>query len=120
MPRFPLLPGPVNGGDITVHVAGVEPEWIASQTTWTHYRSGYPWQISGAKGALDRTAPTVSRTLNYMEVGSWLHFDVTTLVQQGYTSFILYASFAGVNKNMYFPSERVLGYEQALTTHDRV
>ena len=41
----------VNGGDITVHVAGVEPEWIASQTTWTHYRSGYPWQIPGAKGS---------------------------------------------------------------------
>lgn len=54
----------VYGGDVTVHVAGLKPEWVASQTTWTHYRSGYPWQISGAKEA-------IQNKLNKLPGWSW-------------------------------------------------
>ncbi len=94
----------VNGGDITVHLAGIERDWQAAQTTWTADGTGNPWQIAGAKGELDRTEPTDSKTLIDTEEGNWLRFDVGDLIQKGYDSFILYAEHEGVNKAVIFPS----------------
>ena len=37
-------------------------------------------------------------------MGTWLHFDVTDLLQQGYTRYVLYGEHLGVNKAIYFPS----------------
>ncbi|MCP4164774.1 MAG: hypothetical protein GY759_02635 [Chloroflexi bacterium] len=45
-----------------------------------------------------------SKLVDHTDIGSWLTFDVTKLVQQGYTSFILYGEHEGVNKAIYFPS----------------
>jgi len=94
----------VNGGTMTVRVAGLKPDWEASTATWLRPKTGANWQVAGAKGANDRTAVVASRLVDYREVGAWLEFDVTTLVQQGYRSFILYGAHAGVNKAIYFPS----------------
>ncbi len=91
-------------GDTEVHVAGLKPDWNATTATWLQAKSGSSWQLAGAKGANDRTAPVDSKLVNYTEVGSWLSFDVTTLVQAGTTSFILYGEHLGVNKAIYFPS----------------
>ncbi len=94
----------VSGGGATVHVAGIKPDWDAATATWLQAQSGSSWQTAGAKGVNDRTAPVDSRLVDYTEVGSWLHFNVTELVQLGYTSFILYGEHEGVNKAIYFPS----------------
>lgn len=94
----------VNGGATTVHVAGVKPDWDAAQTTWLQYLTGHNWQIAGAKGENDRTAPGHSLVVDYTDVGKWLEFEVTELVRQGYISFILYGEHEGVNKAIYFPS----------------
>ena len=95
----------VNGGATTVHVAGVKPGWDAAIATWIEAQSGSNWQIPGAKGANDRTDPVDSLYVDYTDVGTWLEFDVTDLVQMGYTSFILYGEHEGVNKAIYFPSD---------------
>ncbi len=72
--------------------------------TWSQAQTGSPWQTAGAQGALDRTDPVDSKLVDYTDIGSWLTFDVTELVRQGYTSFILYGEYEGVNKAIYFPS----------------
>lgn len=94
----------VNGGDMTVHVAGVKQDWDAPQTTWMQYQTGNNWQIAGAKGTDDRSAPEHSMVVDYTDVGKWLVFDVSQLAMEGYTSFILYGEHEGVNKSIYFPS----------------
>ena len=94
----------VNGGDTNVHLAAIKPDWNPSVATWLLAKSGSNWQTPGAKGASDRTESTFSRVVNYTEVGTWLYFDVTDLLQQGYTSYILYGEYLGVNKAIYFPS----------------
>ena len=94
----------VNGGTTTVHVAGLKPNWDASTATWLRPKTGVAWQAAGAKGANDRTEPGASRLVDYTEVGTWLVFDVTALVKEGYTAFILYGEHQGVNKAVYFPS----------------
>ncbi len=94
----------VNGGTTTVHVAGLKPDWEASTATWLQSKAGASWQAAGAKGANDRTVPGVSRLVDYTEVGTWLVFDVTSLVKEGYTEFILYGEHQGVNKAIYFSS----------------
>lgn len=94
----------VSGGATTVHVAGIKPDWDASTATWLQAQSGSIWQTPGAKGANDRTDAADSLYVDYTDVGSWLTFDVTALVQQGYISFILYGEHEGVNKAIYFPA----------------
>jgi hypothetical protein len=94
----------VSSGETKVHAAGLLPDWEASTATWLRPKTGANWQAAGAKGANDRTAPMDSLLVSYTEVGTWLEFDVTELVQAGTTSFILYGEHQGVNKAIYFPS----------------
>ncbi|MCP4127466.1 MAG: hypothetical protein GY753_10430, partial [Gammaproteobacteria bacterium] len=81
-----------------VHVAGISPDWDAATATWSQAQSGSSWQTAGAQGALDRTDSVDSKLVNYTDIGTWLHFDVTDLVSADYTSFILYGEHEGVNK----------------------
>ncbi len=87
-----------------VHVAGISPDWDTATATWSQAQTGSPWQTAGAQGGLDRTDSVDSKLVDYTDIGSWLHFDVTDLVSAGYTSFILYGEHEGVNKAIYFPS----------------
>ena len=75
-----------------------------NETTWVNYSSGQYWQATGAKGTEDRGLHSNVRTVNYSEVGTWLSFDVTDLAQQGVYEFLLFGSYAGVNKDIQFPS----------------
>jgi len=94
----------VNGGDVLAHIAGLSKDWVPSETTWVQYKTGSNWQTAGAKGADDRWFPSQSRTINYLEVGSWISFDVSDMVRQGVYDFILYPSSLGVNKDVQFAS----------------
>lgn len=95
----------VNAGDMTVYVSGPQRPWLAPQTTWVAYSNGQFWQATGAKGTEDRGLHSHVRTVRYTEVGSWLSFDVTDLAQQGVYEFLLFGSYAGVNKDIQFPSD---------------
>jgi len=52
----------------------------------------------------DRWFPSQIRTINYLEVGTWIDFDVSDMVRQGEYDFILYPSSLGVNKDVKFAS----------------
>ncbi len=78
----------VNGGDTTVHVAGIKPDWEEATATWLLAQSGSYWQTAGAQGGLDRTAPVDSKLVDYTDVGSWLTFDVTDLVSAKLRSWL--------------------------------
>ncbi len=94
----------VNGGDVYVYLAGPLRSWLAPQTTWVNYRTAQYWQATGAKGVDDRRLHSNVRTVNYTEVGSWIYLDVTDLVRAGVYEYVLYGSYAGVNKDIQFRS----------------
>lgn len=90
----------VNGGAVGVHVAGPYRAWQSPQTTWVNWRSGQNWQADGAKGVEDRGLYVSERIVNYTEVGTWLNFNVSDLVQAGEYEFLLHATYRGVNKDI--------------------
>ncbi|MCO6450175.1 MAG: DNRLRE domain-containing protein [Caldilineales bacterium] len=87
-----------------MYLAEPQRPWVAPQTTWTNYQTPYYWQATGVKGVDDRNTHEHVRKVKYTEVGSWLDFDVTELVQQGIYEYILYGSYAGTNKDIQFRS----------------
>lgn len=94
----------VNGGDVYVYLARPQRPWVAPQTTWTTYRVAHEWQATGVRGLEDRQPHVSVRKVKSSEVGTWLYFDVTPLAQQGIYEYILYGSYAGVNKDIQFPA----------------
>src|SRR5215211_5742665 len=68
-----IAPGTqINSALVTLNVATTSPQsyqayvlkepWVESAATWNVYSSGMPWEVAGAKGALDKEA-TVAGTI---------------------------------------------------------
>jgi hypothetical protein len=90
----------VNGGAVGVLVSGPYRGWQPPQTTWVNWRTSQSWQADGAKGVEDRGLYVSERIVNYTEVGTWLNFNISDLVQAGEYEFLLHAAYRGVNKDI--------------------